>query len=62
MIIIALVVRQVTQQQEQPSTNPVEELGHFVNATLLQETRQFIIATLTQNSMKIIISSTKATI
>ena len=27
-----------------PSTNPVEEFGHFVNATLLQETRSFIIA------------------
>ena len=29
------------------STNPVEEFGHFVNATLLHETRLFIIATLT---------------
>ena len=29
-----------------PSTNSVEKFGHFVNATLLQETRSFIIATL----------------
>ena len=29
--------------------NPVEEFGHFVNATLFQETRIFIIATLKGN-------------
>ena len=33
-------------EQEQSSTNPVEEFGHFIKATLLQETRSFIIATL----------------
>ena len=32
---------------EKPSTNSMEEFGHFVNATLFQETRSFIIATLT---------------
>ena len=34
------------QEQEQLSTNSVEKFGHFVNATLFQETRSFIIATL----------------
>ena len=40
------IQHQVIQEQEQPSTNQVKEFGHFVNATLLQETRSFIIATL----------------
>ena len=43
---IAVAASNDPGEQEQPSTNPVEEFGHFVNATLLQETRSFIIATL----------------
>ena len=42
----ALIAASGNQKQEQPSTNSVEEFGHFVNATLFQETRSFIIATL----------------
>ena len=32
----------VIQEQEQPSTNPVEEFGYFVNATLLQKRNAII--------------------
>mgnify|MGYP004590376917 CR=1 FL=1 len=41
-----------SDEQEQPSTNSVEEFGHFINVTLLQETRLFSIATMRKCNWK----------